>query len=281
MIPRLVLAAAVWAGVATGQSPTFKSSIDKVQVDVLVTRGGQPVTDMSSSEFEVSDNGVPQRVDSSGSFEEAPLNLVLVVDGSSSVAGRRAELLRGACNVLLDQLRKEDRAALIVFAETVVIRSRLTHDLAFLRSAVELPYPSGQTSLVDAVQASLALAESEPGRALVLVFTDGVDVSSYLTPDAVLGTSKRSDAVIYGVTLRGESKPAFIRELTEASGGALFETGSPSDIGETFKAVLAEFRHRYVLTYTPTGVQNAGWHKLRVTVKRRGTSVRARPGYLR
>ena len=67
-----------------------------------------------------------------------------------------------------------------------MIRSELTQDLAAVREAVDLPLPPGQTSLVDAAQVSLLLAESQPGRALVLIFSDGIEVSSYLPADAIL-----------------------------------------------------------------------------------------------
>jgi hypothetical protein len=47
-----------------------------------------------------------------------------------------------------------------------------------------------------------------------------------------------------------------------------------------FLAALEEFRHRYLVSYTPQGVAKGGWHKVEVRVKRRGATVRARPGYL-
>lgn len=223
---------------------------------------------------------MPQRIDHA-SFEEIPLNLVLAIDASSSVAGKRGELLRRACHGVLGELRRDDQAGLIVFADPVVIRSPLTRDLASLRAAVDLPLPLGQTSLVDAAQASLLLAESEPGRGLVIVFSDGVEVSSYLPADAVLESAKRSDAVVYGVALPGLARPRFVRDLAEASGGDLFEITSPFDIEPAFKKVLEEFRHRYLLSYTPAGVERAGWHRLKVRVKQQDATVKARPGYFR
>ena len=125
------------------------------------------------------------------------------------------------------------------------------------------------------------LAESEPGRALVIVFSDGIEVSSYLSPDAVLDTAKRSDGVVYSVTLRGRAKPRLLDELAEASGGDLMQIESPDEIEPTFESVLDEFRHRYLLSYTPTGVARSGWHQLKVRVNQRGATIKARPGYFR
>ena len=43
---------------------------------------------------------------------------------------------------------------------------------------------------------------------------------------------------------------------------------------------LDEFRERYLVSYSPTGVTGAGWHRLDVRVKGRSVTVKARPGYL-
>jgi VWFA-related protein len=278
--PRTLLVALVCLGSAQAQVPIFKSGVEAVRVDVLVTRDGRPVTDLSPADFDVLDNGVPQRIDYAG-FEQIPLNLVFAVDASSSVEGDRARRLRLACHSILAELKQGDQAGLVVFNESLVVRSGLSRDLAAVGAAVDRELPIGGTSLVDAAQASILLAESEPGRALVIVFSDGIEVSSYLQPDTALETAKRSDAVVYGVALRGVARPRFLQELADASGGDFFEIASPADIEPAFRRVLEEFRHRYLLSYTPAGVERAGWHRLQVRVKQRGVSIKARPGYFR
>ena len=277
---RLLLAALTCISIVQSQEPTFRGGVEKVRVDVLVTLNGNPVTTLTPADFEILDNGVRQRIDENVAFEDAPLNLVMAVDASSSVTGNRAELLRGACHQVLNQLKAGDQAGLVVFGDAVIVRSRIA-DIASVKAAVDRPFPPGQTALVDASQASILLADSEPGRALILVFSDGLEVSSYLTASDVVETVKRSDAILYGVVLRGMTRPRFLGELAEASGGELFEIASPADIAPTFQRVLREFRHRYVLTYTPNGIARSGWHTVKVGVKRQGTTVKARPGYFR
>ena len=44
---------------------------------------------------------------------------------------------------------------------------------------------------------------------------------------------------------------------------------------------IAEMRTRYLLRYTPRGVDAAGWHRLEIRVPGRRAEVRARHGYLR
>lgn len=161
------------------------------------------------------------------------------------------------------------------------MRSTLTHDIGGLQSALDQALPGGETSLIDAAHTALLLGESQPGRALVIIFSDGVEVSSYLDAERVLATAKRSDVVVYGVALRSVGKPPFLRDLIEASAGDLFEVDSTRDLDAAFATVLDQFRHRYLVSYTPQGVERAGWHRLQVRVAQPGVSVRARPGYTR
>jgi VWFA-related protein len=269
-----------WLAQPLQQAGTFRASVDAVRVDVLVTESGRPVPGLVPSDFEVFDNGVRQRIDQFVS-EEVPLNLLLALDTSSSIQGQRAMRLRAASRGVLDRLRPQEQSALVTFSEAILVPQDLTSDRTAIRRALEQPLPIGSTSLADACYTALVLADSQPGRSLVLVFTDGVDVSSYLNPDAVLEAAKRSDAVIYGVTVKGMGRSDFMRSLATASGGEVFEAESSETLDKTFARVLEQFRSRYLFSYTPQGVERRGWHRLEVRVKRPGAAVNSRPGYIR
>ena len=62
-------------------------------------------------------------------------------------------------------------------------------------------------------------------------------------------------------------------------GRPVHEVERDDDLAKTFRAILDEFRHRYLVTYTPKNVPKGGWHKLEVRVNRSGARVKARPGY--
>jgi len=262
-----------------GQS-TFRSSVENVRVDVLATRDGRPSIGLTASDFEVRDNGVLQTIDQA-LFEEVPLNVVLMLDGSGSVKGERARQLVEAGRNLIGQLKPDDQAALVAFGDDVLMRSGLTHDASIVRTALDKTLPLGETALADAAYAALLTGESQPGRALIVVFSDGVEASSYLPVGSVIDLAKRSDGVIYSVTPKNVRRPPFLRDLAEASGGDLIEIQSDAEIDQAFRRILEEFRHRYLLSYTPRGVDKTGWHRLQVRVKKAGVSVKARPGYTR
>jgi VWFA-related protein len=133
--------------------------------------------------------------------------------------------------------------------------------------------------VVDGAFAALVAAEQDVGRSLVMMFGDGADTASWLQPEQVIDTGRRADAVVYAVTAGRGGRMRFLDALATATGGRLIEVEETRDLPRTFAAILDEFRTRYLVTYTPRGVEAKGWHRLEVRVKRNGVSVRARPGY--
>jgi Ca-activated chloride channel family protein len=275
-----VLAILAWAAAAAAaqQPPTFSTATEAVRVDVLVTEGDRPVLGLTPADFEVRDNGVLQDV-SFVSTETLPLNVILALDTSASVSGEPLRHLQGAGRSLLEGLQPEDRAALVTFSHEVALRQPLTREVERVRGELALLKPRGETAVIDGSYAAVVLADADVGRDLVIVFSDGVDTASWLPADRVLDAARRSDVVVYGVSLRGAERPEFLRELSRLTGGSLLEVDSTRDLGEAFVRLLREFRQRYLLSYSPRGVSPEGWHELRVTVKRRRATVAARAGY--
>lgn len=282
---RLAVAAAVLAlgfvthPVAVSQQPVFSSRAEIVRVDVLVLKDGKPMRNLGAADFEIKDNGVLQQVELL-SAEKLPLNVVLALDHSDSLAGNGLRDLQNAGRALIDSLADRDGAALVTFGSAVTAASELTRDRDAVRSALLRPASGGLTALIDGCFAGLMLGASEVGRSLMLVFSDGLDTASWLTADAVISSARRADVVTYGVVSGKKPGPSFLRDLTDATGGDLIEVSSTTDVGATFVRLLNEYRQRYLLSYTPTGVARNGWHRIDVRVKQRNVTVRARPGYL-
>jgi VWFA-related protein len=262
----------------TAQQPTFSSRVEAVRVDVLVKDRGQVVRGLGPQDFEVRDEGVLQEIDLVR-LEQVPLNVILSLDVSQSVNGERLEHLLAASNTLLDRLNGDDRAALLTFSHAVRLRQELTGEISRVREALDAVEPIGQTSLLDGTSAAIALSGSDVGRSLLIVFSDGVDTSSFLSSDAVLQSARRADVVTYGVAVRSRISPKFLKELGELTGGSVIEIESTKDLSQTFLRILDEFRQRYLLSFTPRGVPSTGWHRLEVRVKGRRGTVSARAGY--
>ncbi len=262
----------------TAQVPTFRVQTEEVRIDMLVTHNGKLVTGLRETDFEVFDNGVPQKIVFVG-FQQTPIDAILVLDMSSSVAGESFDNLRHAGTQLLNALKKDERAALVSFGDVISLGSPLSNDVGRVKNALDQARPAGDTSLIDACYAGLMLAVSKSSRPLLLVFSDGLDTFSWLSSEMVMETAKRSNAVVYGISTGQLPDQTFLRDLSNITGGSLFEIESTRDLSSAFLGILDEFRQRYLLTYSPQGVSNTGWHELKIRVKRPNVDIKARPGY--
>ena len=281
----------------------FKSGAVAVRVDVLVTDNKKPVAGLTAANFEVRDGGVLQDIRQLD-VEQLPLNLVLAFDTSQSVAGARIDALLAAARGVVGTLRSADRAALLSFSTRVHLLSPLTPSRVQINTALARLSASGATSLRDAVFSALALRQDDPGRTLVLVFSDGNDTSSWLSAAKVLEAARRTDAVVYAIgirqqatvralmpdrqygapmvgdrTLTIEQVGDFLRRVTDETGGRTLFASTDADLTSAFAQTLEEFRNRYVLSYAPSGVSATGWHQLDVKLKARKGTVIARRGY--
>jgi len=275
----MAVAALLWAAGAAiaAQDPIFRARVDGVRVDVLVTEHGRPVTALSAADFAVRDNGVPQTIDLV-SLSDVGVSVVLALDLSASVGGPRLPVLRRAGYTLIEALTPQDAAALVTFNRAAVLRVPLTTAFDQVRAALAAATAHGHTALIDATQAALLLGATDGSRNLVMIFSDGVDTASYTPAAVVVDAARRANSVVYAVATTDEAT-SFLRDVSSATGGRVIDVDQDDDPGPAFLEVLREFRRRYVVTYTPTGVAAGGWHQLDVRVARGNVRVRTRPGY--
>lgn len=262
------------------EPPVFPSAVDSVRLEVSVTRAGVPVAALAATDFVVEDNGVLQDVQLV-SHEESPVHAVLVLDHSSSLAGEGLPRLKAAAHAFLDALTPRDGVSLLTFSDFVTLRAEPGESRARAHAAIESAQARFTTSLYDAVFAALNVADPRIGRPLVLLFSDGQDVGSWLRPEDTLRVAARADLVAHVVVSQHEgSRVSFLEDLTAATGGHLWRADH-AELEATFLRILEEFRSRYILRYYPEEGVRAGWHEVEVRVKRPGVQVRVREGYAR
>jgi Ca-activated chloride channel family protein len=166
-----------------------------------------------------------------------------------------------------------------------------TADAGAIEKALARVAPYGQTSLYDAIALTAAdVDESRPGdprRRAVIVFTDGLDTSSELTPQRVAHIAGAIDVPVYVMTVvsdverdsgsQSAQADGPLRDLARATGGELFVTSAPAHESIAARQIVDEMRHQYVLAFAAS--TGTGWHGLTVKTKNKDLTVRARSGY--
>jgi Ca-activated chloride channel family protein len=260
----------------------FSTGVQLVEVYATVTdANGGLVTGLKREDFEVREDQELQEV-SAFAAGEFPLTVVLGIDRSWSMAGEPLRLAKAASQAFLKQLRPEDRSMAVAIGSDAEVIAPLSNDHAQQQRAIDALDPWSTTSLHDAIISILDRLEDEPGRLAVVVFSDGVDRYSTAPAASVIARARRSQALVYPITL-GRNRPPLAAELAVVSGGRSFLIRDARALEETFTSIARELRYQYLLGYAPMKPGRPGaheWRSIRVSVKGGfELRVRARDGY--
>jgi VWFA-related protein len=287
----MAIAAALAAPVAgQQQAPRFRSVAELVLVPVAVTDGNRPVANLTSADFELFDNGVPQALESS-TIESLSIDVTLLVDTSGSVEGPALARFASEVQDVALLLHPNDRVRLLTFGTDV--RDVTGWQPGGATVPLDRLVVGGATSFYHALAAALMASRPDDRPHLVMGFSDGLDNMSLLDAPAIGNLAGRAQASLYLSLIRSEASLAIggvvpwsgqpdvrlLRGIVERSGGELYEHRSSASMPQLFRTVIDTFRTMYLLRYTPTGVSSGGWHEIVVRVKERKYTIKARRGY--
>ena len=273
----------------TTQKP-FRSVSHGVRIDVLVSDGGRPVEGLTAADFQLTDAGVLQQVDSSVMAGHVAVSLVF--DTSLSVRVPAYEKTLTTCTELLKLLQPTDRVGLVTFSDRVTVVVPPTGDLDLVRRGLDSARRFGagavpRSTVWDAVFAGASLVAEGSGRPLVLLVSDGMDNASGLSTETLAHTLSRLAISVDLMRVPWDRGSAdefgpgrqVPEEFIEATGGIASDI-TKSSVVRDFGNRLETLRRTYLLTYTPTGVKtDDGWHNVKVSVRGRRVNMKARPGY--
>jgi Ca-activated chloride channel homolog len=284
-IPSIAVLVALGAGMAnTGVFAQFSSGVQLIEVYATVTDAkGELVTGLGQSDFQVFENDRPQEISAfaAGAF---PLTVALGVDRSFSMAGEPLRLAKLASQTFLRQLEPGDRSMVVAIGNSAEVIAPLSSDHERQAQMVAALDAWSTTSLNDAVIAALDRLESEKGRQALVVFSDGVDRYSQATSGQVIARARRSQALVYPITI-GRKQVQSAVELATLTGGRSFLLRDAKELERTLSTIARELRYQYLLGYTPSTPARPGrqeWRSIRVALKNPaiGARVRARDGYV-
>ena len=161
--------------------------VDWVYVNASVRdrRTNRAVPNLTLSDFEVLENGTPQKIEKLDSTD-APFNLLLLIDVSGSTRSF-IDMVRRASIEFTRLVGAADRVAVATFNSQTELRQDFTNDRERLADAIGRIRSGGGTAFYDALDISLNRHfRGVEGRKAIVVFTDGVD--NQLTGDFANGS---------------------------------------------------------------------------------------------
>jgi VWFA-related protein len=193
---------------------------------------------------------------------------------------------------LLSWLEADDEAAVYTFDTRLDEIQPFTTGLKALPKSMAAMTPFGATSLHDAIaQLAERVGAREGRRRAVVVFTDGRDNWSKMTPDEVAAIASGIDVPVYvfaavpaidnPFTEFGEQSSPLSGSLTELAartGGRVVVASTPGTRSLAARQIIAELRHQYLIAFESSGT--SGWHPLVVRARNKDLTVRARNGYI-
>lgn len=283
------------------ETPLFRSDVRMVTLSAAVYDSeGRPLVGLGKDDFTVIEEGQIQKIDSAQS-EEAPFNLVILLDLSASTRHGREDM-KEIAEGFVRITRPQDKVAVYaLFNNWFSVITPLTDDVgAALVQIDTIPKLTGATPLYDAIALAWneELAQLKGQRNAMIVITDGQDnrfagtgVPSKVSDDELAEAAKHMETLIYPIFL-GEPVDTYdknswgmkayerIKKIAAASGGRVFEVGLEQDRAMLYGQVADELRSVYSVAFYPDNQDFSGdFREVDILVNRVGATVRAREGY--
>jgi VWFA-related protein len=166
----------------------------------VMDRQGKFIPDLRREQFKVFENDVEQPI---VHFEntEKPFTVALMLDTSGSTYFHLSEIKEAAIT-FAKQLRPQDRVLVVTFDRLVMLLTEATSDLKVVTEVIQRNAVTGfSTRVYDAIEVVIKQRlDKIPGRKAIVLFTDGVDTSSYhATYKSTLRDVDERDILIYPV----------------------------------------------------------------------------------
>jgi Ca-activated chloride channel family protein len=280
---------------------SFEAEARTVNLTVTV-RGadGKFVRDLKMDDFQVFDDERPQAIsyfarvfdparvgeEGDGAPDPTAIDLGMLFDTSTSMS----EVLKLSQNAAIRFLETIPRARELttVFFDSDIRLSRFTGEVhQGLFDRLNKMKPSGMTMLYDAIAVYLSRISADPGRKVLVIFSDGEDSGSEISLEDLRDVVRSSTVTIYPIQFTGKYQNAaaqakaiaLMRDLAEMTGGEVFTPASYRDLDGIYDGLLDELAAQYVIGYVPESPK-PGSHALRVAVPSKPQlRLRHRRGY--
>ena len=174
--------------------------------------------------------------------QAAPLNLVLVIDCSGSMSGSRIERVKLGLLSLVDQLRPEDKVALVSFSTEadLILPTCSRSNQKEISEAISRLQADGSTNLFAGLMLGYRTAEKayDPNRSnRVILLTDGIANVGTVDPESISHASRKFNDKHIDLSTIGVGdnfNRELLRQLSDAGRGLAQFVDDAADLNRVF-----------------------------------------------
>jgi Ca-activated chloride channel family protein len=277
--------------------PTLRVETRLVNLPLnVVDEKGAPVGGLGRDDFEILEDGKPQKIAIFEKESAAPLSIVLAIDSSESVLRNERLEKDAAKHFLRSLIREQDEVDLMEFADTVREIVPFTNQLKRVESGLGEIQHGDATALFDAIYlGSQRLAETKGDasrRRVMVLITDGGDTVKGTRYGQALEQAQRAGAMVYSIIIvpvyadagRNTGGEHALIQMASDTGGKYYYVEEPKDLEPAFRKVSDDLRTQYLLGYyAPQRGKDNSFRAIKVRMKdsalRGKYDLRYRSGY--
>ncbi|MGC8548698.1 MAG: VWA domain-containing protein [Acidobacteriaceae bacterium] len=258
-----------------------------VDVGVLLEKSHQFVPNLQKDNFEVFENGVPQKITH---FEQikAPITAVLLLEFAQTNYDFIYDM-KNAAYTFADEMQPHDEVAVVTYAMHTDILTDFTDSKQRVIDALNsMVIPTwDETDMFDALYTTLDRLTRVKGRKYIILVSSGLNSFSKLTLDQVLKKVRQTpDVTIFSIStghyarimaegggvgpfggmssmqqitfLQGDNE---LRTFARMTGGEYFAPRFETEMPDIFRQINEEIRNKYELSYIPTDQKKDGTYR--------------------
>ena len=210
---------------APQETTTLTTRTTLILVPTLVTtKSGAPVYTLKADDFNVTDNGVPQKVALEENLDGEPLAMVVVVQVGGPAALQLDKYRRVGTMVEAVVGGVQHKVAVVDFDSTAELRLGFTENLDEVADTIaKLDPGDGGGAIFDGIGFAMTMLRKQPPtyRRVILLISETVDHGSKLSAADALRTISDTNTAIYSVAFsstRNELKRDSAANIPHSSG---------------------------------------------------------------
>ena len=242
---------------------------------------GAPVGSLGKDDFEVFEDGRPEKIAVFERESSTPLSIVLAIDASESVLRNERLEKSAAKHFVKALLRQQDELDLMDFSDHVREIVPFTNDRKKIDEGLNGFQHGDATALYNAIYLGsqrLAATRAGDGRRRVMVLiTDGEDTVKGVRYEQALEQAQRAAAMVYSIIIvpvaadagRNEGGEHALIQMAADTGGKFYYAEDAKQLEPAFAKVSDDLRTQYVLGYyaPEQGVGGGEYRAIKVRMK--------------